>query len=43
MAFPPQPGETVTNNDLYESSDDEFKNRLRLGSLMIHDKGDLRF
>ena len=40
MAFLLPPSETVTNNDVYDSSDEEFKNRLRLGSLMAHDKGD---
>ena len=35
MAFFPQPGEVETNDDLYESSDDEYNNRLRLGSIMI--------
>ena len=30
--FLPQPGEIETNNDLYESSDEEYDNRLRLGS-----------
>ena len=38
MAFFPQPGEVETNDDLYESSDDEYNNRLRLGSLMIPKK-----
>ena len=33
MAFLLQPGETVTNNDVYDSSDEEYQNehRLRLG------------
>ena len=35
MSFLPQPGEIETNDDLYESSDEEYKNRLRLGSFMI--------
>ena len=38
MSFLPQPGEIETNDDLYESSDDEYNNRLRLGSLMIPKK-----
>ena len=35
MSFLPQPGEIETNDDLYESSDEEYKNRLRLGSFMM--------
>ena len=31
MAFRLPPGETVTNNDVYDSSDEEYQNRLRLG------------
>ena len=43
MSFLPQPGEIETNDDLYESSDEEYKNRLRLGSLMIPKKEIYRF
>ena len=38
MAFLPQLGEIETNDDLYESSDEEFIGRIRLGLLMVNDK-----